>query len=326
MASTILRLAIGLLLLGALFYSGLIDLVVLRTALHYPVTLALATFVSFLAIPTAAFRWQLLLRSQALHLRFVDTVRIAAISTFFGTFLPGAVGGDIIRVVYVHRASFGRRAGAYMSILVDRMIGLAALMIWAIVVTLSRPSGSFTLLEYTLVLLSSGLLVSIAIVLVFGDRVLGICNSIFRGRWHKIAEIVEHTSQALRQYRLDWPVLLYSLGVAILVSGMQIGAIVIIAVLMNFGGLSAGDYTIAAAYGLLVNNVPLTPGGLGVGEGAFASLCVALGGAAGNTPYGTIFLIFRCVLMISVLPGLLVYLVYPDRAHLLDRVDTAGRD
>jgi uncharacterized membrane protein YbhN (UPF0104 family) len=160
---------------------------------------------------------------------------------------------------------------------------------------------------------------------VFGDRVLGIVNSLFTGRWHKIAEIVEHSALALRQYRLAWPVLLYSLGVSILGSGMQIGAIVIIAVLMNFGGLSAGDYTLAAAYGLMVNNVPLTPGGLGVGEGAFASLCVALGGA-GNTPYGTIFLIFRCVLMISVLPGLLIYLIYPDRAHLLERVDTDGRD
>ncbi len=320
-----MRLLAGLLLLGALFYFGLIDLAVLRTALHYPGTLALATFVSLLAIPTAAFRWQLLLRSQDLHFRFTETARIAAIATFFGTFLPGAVGGDIIRVVYIHRASFGRRSGAYMSILVDRLIGFAALMIYGIVVTLTRPFGSYHLLEYALLLFASGFLVSIAIVLVFGDRVLGIVNSLFEGRWHKIAEVVEHSALALRQYRLAWPVLLYSLGGSILVTGMQIGAIVIIAVSMGFGGLSAGDYTIASAYGLMVNNVPLTPGGLGVGEGAFASLCVALGGAT-NKPYGTIFLIFRCVLMISVLPGLLVYLIYPDRAHLLDQVDTTGRD
>ncbi|MBS0546246.1 MAG: flippase-like domain-containing protein [Proteobacteria bacterium] len=325
MSSTILRLAAGLLLLGGLFYFGLIDLGVLRTALHYPATLAFATFVSLLAIPTAAFRWQLLLRSQALNLRLVDTVRIAAISTFFGTFLPGAVGGDIIRIVYIHRASFGRRTGAYMSILVDRLIGFAALMIYGIVVTLCRPSGGYHSLEYALLLFASGFVTSIAIVLVLGDRALRIINALFTGRWHKIAEMIERVALALRQYRLAWPALAYSLGVSILVSGMQIGAIVIIAVFMNFGGLSTADYTIAAAYGLMVNNVPLTPGGLGVGESAFASLCVALGGVA-SVPYGTIFLLFRCVLMISVLPGLLVYLIYPDRARLLEKVDTVGRD
>lgn len=319
--STILRLATGLLLLSALFCFGLIDLAVLRTALHYPGTLALATFVSLLAIPTAAFRWQLLLRSQDLHFRFADTARIAAISTFFGTFLPGAVGGDIIRVVYIHRATFGRRTGAYMSILVDRLIGFAALMIYGIVVTLCRPFGSYHSLEYALVLFAAVFIGAAAIVLVLGDSALGIINSFVRGRWHAIAELVERVALALRQYRLAWPVLLYSLGVSILVSGMQIGAIVIIAVFMDIGELSAGDYTIAAAYGLMVNNIPLTPGGLGVGESAFASLCVALGGAA-TVPYGTTFLLFRCVLMISVLPGLLVYLIYPDRARLLERVDT----
>lgn len=323
MALTILRLATGVLLLGALFYFGLLDLAVLHTALHHPATLALATLISLAAIPVAAFRWHLLLRSQDLCLRFVDTVRIAAISTFFGTFLPGAVGGDIVRVVYIHRASFGRRTGAYMSILVDRLIGFAALMIYGIVVTLLRPIGSYSWIEYTLMLFAGAFLAGITTVIVLGDRVLRIVNLLFQGRWHKFAEIVEHVARALQQYRRQWPVLLYSLGISLIVSGLQIGAIVVIGVFMHFGSLGAADYAIAAAYGLMINNVPVTPGGLGVGESAFASLCVALEATATNTPYGTIFLIFRCVLMISVLPGWLAYLIYPDRAKLLETVDTA---
>jgi len=322
---TILRLITGVLLLGALFYFGLLDLGVLRTALDYPGVLAFATLISIASIPIAACRWHLLLRSQQLYLRLVDTIRIAAISTFLGTFLPGAVGGDIVRVVYIHRASFGRRTGAYMSILVDRLIAFASLMIYGIVVTLLRPISSYHWIEYALLLLASGVLVGITTVLILGDRVLRIVNLLFYGRWHKVAEIVEHVARALQQYRRHWPVLLYSLGISLVVSGCQVGAIVVIGVFMHFGGLSAGDYAIAATYGLMVNTVPVTPGGLGVGESAFASLCVALETTSAGTPYGTIFLIFRCVVMLSMLPGWLAYLIYPDRAKLLETVDTGDQ-
>jgi glycosyltransferase 2 family protein len=93
--------------------------------------------------------------------------------------------------------------------------------------------------------------------------------------------------------------------------------VVIIADATEFGGLSAVEYGIAGVYAMIANSLPFTPGGLGIGEGAFASACVALEPTITGIPYGTIFLVLRCVIVLSTLPGLFCYFFYPQRATLL---------
>jgi uncharacterized membrane protein YbhN (UPF0104 family) len=91
----------------------------------------------------------------------------------------------------------------------------------------------------------------------------------------------------------------------------------VIAAASEVGGLSATEYGIAGIYAMMANSLPFTPGGLGVGEGAFASVCVALEPTVTGIPYGTIFLVLRCVFVLATLPGLFVYLFYPHRETLL---------
>jgi glycosyltransferase 2 family protein len=74
---------------------------------------------------------------------------------------------------------------------------------------------------------------------------------------------------------------------------------------------------------MIANNLPFTPGGLGVGEGAFASACIALLPTTAGIAYGTIFLILRCVLVTSTVPGLVVYLANPRLSGLRAPVDSA---
>lgn len=320
-AFALARVAAGLVLLGVLFYFKWIDLDVLRNALRHPATLAFALLICTCATPAAALRWHILLQSQGLHLRLLETTRISFIAAFFGTFLPGGVGGDIVRVVYIHQATAGRRTSAFLSIFVDRLVGLGALMLCGVVVSLLRPFSEQSWLEHVTTAVALFMLSAIAAVLFAGDRILSVLSTVVARKWPNFSSIVNGTAIALRDYRRAWPALLLSFTTSLLVAGMLVGAVVVIAVFMQFGGLDAGRYAIAAAYGIVINSLPTTPGGLGVGESAFASFCVALQTAPSATPYGTIFLLFRCVVMLSALPGLLVYLIYPQRAKLLEAVN-----
>ncbi len=311
------RFAAGLLLLAALFYFRLIDVNALAKSLDHPWLLALAVIICFLTIPVAGWRWHILLRTQGLSLHLFETIRIVAMGAFFATFLPGSAGGDLVRGFYIFKASHGRRTSALLSIFIDRLIGLAAFVLFGVFATLTRPWESYGAFEYGIFALAAVFIAGLIILFQFGHPVARLMNRLFEGRSKRIAGIIDDAGEAMHQYSKDWRRVLLCLAMSFLLVFAIAISIVIIARAMQFGGLSATEYGIAGVYAMIANSLPFTPGGLGIGEGAFASACVALEPSTSGIPYGTVFLVFRCVAVISTLPGLIVYLVYPQRAQLL---------
>ena len=61
-----------------------------------------ALCVSFALVMTLV-RWFVLVRAQGLPFRFPDALRLGLIGFFFNTFLPGSVGGDIIKAAFLAR-------------------------------------------------------------------------------------------------------------------------------------------------------------------------------------------------------------------------------
>ncbi len=313
----IARIAAGFVLLGALFYFHLIDLGELRRALAHPWLLVLTALAGVATIPLAGLRWHFLLRSQGLVLHPWHTIRIVAMGAFFATFLPGGSGGDIVRGVYIYQASHGRRTSALLSIFIDRLIGLAAFILFGVVATLTRPWANYGALEYGIFGIGALFVAVLVALFVFGHPLAQLINRVFAGRSHHVAKIIDDAGAALHQYSRQWRSMLLALGVSLVIVLLAALGIVLIAAATQFGGLSAVEYGIAGVYAIIANSLPFTPGGLGIGEGAFASACVMLEPSTSGLPYGTIFLVFRCLLVISTLPGLIAYLVYPHRAQLL---------
>ena len=82
-----------------------------------------------LAVGTSGtfFRWYRLLRSCGLMVSWRDTFRFSAVG-FIANLAPlGMVGGDLLKAVLIARHQPQRRADAITSVLMDRVIGLAAL-------------------------------------------------------------------------------------------------------------------------------------------------------------------------------------------------------
>ena len=77
-------------------------------------------------------RWHLLLISQGVRLKFKDTLALNMIGTLFNTVIPGAVGGDVMKGYYLSRRAPGRRTQALTTLLIDRVVGLLALLLVSI--------------------------------------------------------------------------------------------------------------------------------------------------------------------------------------------------
>lgn len=311
-AGNVIRIGAGFALLALLYYWRVIDLGALTVLVARPDILALALAASLANIPLEALRWHILLRAQGIDLRLWRTIRVLAASVFFANFLPGAAGGDLIRGVYVYKAAPGRRAAAMLSIMIDRLIGLVAFVLLGLVAMLTRPTGRGPLELSALGL--SLLFIALLVLLFFnGPIVAQGLQRLLRGRSARLARVVDDIGMALRQYARDWRGTGLAMLLSMVIVAGAVGPIVLIAEAMPFAGPhfvgpSAADYGIAGLYALIANSLPVTPGGLGIGEGAFASACLMLAPQAARAAYGTIFLAFRCVFILSTLPGLLAYL------------------
>jgi glycosyltransferase 2 family protein len=132
----LLRVGFGVLLLS--FVISRVDLSEARITLDARVGWGLAGTVALLcvALVLSSVRWWLVLGSDAPPLAYL--CRMYFIGGFFSLFLPTSVGGDAVRAVAVARAS--SRAGvAIASVVVERMLGLAAMGGILLVGALSAP-------------------------------------------------------------------------------------------------------------------------------------------------------------------------------------------
>lgn len=90
--------------------------------------LALALVICTACMILTFVRWYILVRAQDLPFTVASAVRLGLIGAFFNLFLPGAVTGDLVKMVQLARAQ-SRRTVAVATIIVDRVIGLCGL-IW----------------------------------------------------------------------------------------------------------------------------------------------------------------------------------------------------
>lgn len=84
-------------------------------------------------IVLGAWRWYLVLRSQGLDPGFRRTLEISFIAHFFNSFLLGSTGGDVLKAYYAARVTRHRKTEAVTSVLLDRVLGLFAMLVFAAV-------------------------------------------------------------------------------------------------------------------------------------------------------------------------------------------------
>jgi glycosyltransferase 2 family protein len=97
-----------------------------------PTNLAVATGLCGLLIFLGGLRWREALRVQGLELPLSEVTRISFVAHFFNAFLLGSTGGDVWKAYAAARATHHKKAEAAVSVFVDRLIGMLALLLFAV--------------------------------------------------------------------------------------------------------------------------------------------------------------------------------------------------
>lgn len=158
--TTVIQLAITIALLWWIFKDSdkrASMMTALHTANLWWFLPGLAAFGLVLVIQTQ--RWQILLRAIGIHFSWLRAWQLVMVGMFFNLFLLGATGGDVVKIFYAMRETKTDKAAAFLSIVLDRVLGLLALVLISLLIV----AWQFQKLMSTP--MAQGLLATIALIL-----------------------------------------------------------------------------------------------------------------------------------------------------------------
>jgi uncharacterized membrane protein YbhN (UPF0104 family) len=273
-AFLVLRLAFGVGILVYLAKSGQINLSSLVSLLHkWPITIAAIVFLLF-DILMMSIRASLLFRNARLSLSLANSLQLNLIGFLFSTFLPGAAGGDIAKLVYATKENHGRRAEVATVLILDRLVGLFSLILLPLLFApffpdLLRTVPVLRRLLYMDALLAGSMLLGAALVMFFWPARNWV--SWLLQRWPGIKSIALRVLDAMAAHGRARGTLLFALILSLLANLSLIVVTALGLYAVNPASFSM-HLALVAPMGHLVNSLPLTPGGIGVGESAFNAL------------------------------------------------------
>ena len=271
---TLVRLGVGIGLLAYLAESKTIDLHALsRLFTAWPISVVAVALI-LLDIALMALRLSWLFRPHGLHLPLGTSLQLTLVGCFFATFLPGAAGGDVAKIFYAARENRGRRAEIITVLITDRAIGLFSLLILPLLFAPMFPQflqavRAVRILLIAVAFLAFGMLAAFLVCL-FNESMV---NRLAQGPlgflpWRSIVGRILGT---IGTYRHSPGTLVAALGIS-LVANLSVITVTALAVLALNPANLATKMCLIIPVGHIVNSLPLTPGGLGVGETAFNAL------------------------------------------------------
>ncbi|MEP6662416.1 MAG: lysylphosphatidylglycerol synthase transmembrane domain-containing protein, partial [Verrucomicrobiota bacterium] len=113
-------------------------------SLVQPGAFALSLALVGVTILLGVIRWRMVLAVQGLPLAFGRATGITFVAQFFNSFLLGSTGGDLIKAYYAARETHHKKTEAVVTVFVDRLMGLWAMLFFAALMMLPN----FNLLFY----------------------------------------------------------------------------------------------------------------------------------------------------------------------------------
>lgn len=270
-----------------------------------PSIITLALSLSLLQLILSAWRIQLLLISQAIFLSLSHCILYNALGVFYSVMLPGSMSGDAVKGYYFWRINKNKqcsKASLIGVLVIDRVFGtLSMLFVGLVAATLSASSIGFSI--HSIIMLWIMFLGGIFLYLL-------LCR-VHRYNWPVLARIQNFISI------LDFTSYPKSIQVYVIVLSILIhilsGLMIYLVAFSLHSGLDFSQIMTLSPIGLLINAIPISPGGLGVGEQGFEILFSLLGGQFG----GTTFMISRFFIFApAILGGMYALYLFLDKRNI----------
>lgn len=271
---------VGIALLAILLHIVSVRSVLQELKAARPSLLALALVVVFGGMLTSALKLWLLLRTSVPDVPLLGVLHAYYVGLFFNNFLPTSVGGDVVKVAGLRRIGVPAGHGA-ACVVVERGTGLLVVMALAAAVGLGWP-GLFDRLDlraarWPMAALGLGAFTALAV-----------AYGLWRGRLKAFLKSRQERPILGRLYRVisafyvfrDRPATtMGALGLSVIFYALGAANIVIVARAVGV------DLPLGLAVGIqpfvkIPEMLPVSPGALGVREGAMAWCLVGVGATA----------------------------------------------
>lgn len=287
------RYLLGLIIIIWLLNADLINPKVLDL-IHIQVAI-IALLLVFIQVLLAGWRVQLLLAEHGIPIEIWRCLFYNSVGIFYSLFLPGGMSGDLARAYCFWRANPGASKSAlFGALFVDRLLGTVAMIFMGLLAGTFLMS-TLGLQKFVLASWSAFAMLVAGYFFVIrlhhkGDKT----KSGFVGRLLRFIEKIDFQGYSAR---------VISISAALSVTG-HLSAVLVIYLFSGLmhSGLDLLQIITVAPIGLLANALPLTPGGLGIGEKGFDLLYRMIGGSQG----GNSFLLSRVFLFAPAVLGAVV--------------------
>jgi uncharacterized protein (TIRG00374 family) len=304
-------------LIGWLVRSGALDFGALGLFFRQPWLLAMDLAVFAFGTLMGTLRWRALLGLAQVEVPFRRLLQLQMTALFFNVVIPGNVGGDVVKALYVARdADPRKRTTILLLVFVERLVGLAGLVVVASLVTALRGPALWQdpqLRQLALAVAALGALtvlgpIGFMLVMRFaGHRLEALTSGSSR-----VASLLNRIVMSLRLLSSGPKNLFIALTLSMIVHAAAMGLFTLLTRAILDRDVAYSAVATIFPLGILTMVLPVSPAGLGVGHVAFDRLFAAIGLTSG----ATIFNVYLLGQITPCLLGVFPYLALKKRGAM----------
>jgi uncharacterized protein (TIRG00374 family) len=287
-----------------------------------PGAFTLSVMVMGAALALGILRWRTVLRVQGIHLSWGRATEISLVAHFFNSFLLGSTGGDLMKAYYAARETHHKKTEAVVTVFVDRLIGLWAMLLFACLMMVPNHQLLFAHAKlrsvcFVIFCMAVGCTGMVALAFWGGvsKRWSGAREWLRRlpkGAW------LERSLESCRQFGRERLFLTRTLLISMLLNAVCVFQVMAVAAGLHLQIPAMALFVIVPIV-ICISALPITPSGLGVRENLFViMLAEPTIGVNGPSALSLSLLTLAGSLFWSLVGGV-VYVTLKQRHHLAER-------
>ncbi len=261
-----------------------------------------------------SIRWNILLRVFNFNYTVLETLKLSLIGTFFNTFMPGAVGGDLIKTYYIYAEEKEKKSKilASFSVLLDRIIGLLTLIFFVTLIFLFfwddiATNEYYRKFFWFVLLCSSFAVLGMVIVWSLSKKEQLNLNLQKKGYFFKL---MAQGIEIMSNFRGKWKYIFIAFMMTFVSQAISIYVFYCAAQALGFYDIPLKTFYVAVPLGMLVMALPLTPAGVGTGQAAFLLMFQWIGVPSTFSGADLCTLVQIIMVMTSLTSGFWFYIKY----------------
>lgn len=311
MIKTIAKIALAAGIIVWMVLSGKLDFNLVTKALSAGPLAYLGMTIIFLQSALSSLRWKMLLDLKASNpISKKSALAVTWIGLFFNTILPGAVTGDLLKLVYAKDLDKNfSRSFLFSSVMLDRILGLMGLLFLSGIFTLTHFQEMFSLSKGMKSIITFNLILFFTSLVFISLLFLPVkIQQFFMNLFTKIPIVGDKISKILAEVWLigsEKLVLVKCILLSIILQFSSIFSFWLIT--KNFYNkelLFSQIFTFVPA-GFIAVAIPISPAGAGVGHLVFNELFSFVNISNGASLFNLYFLAAVCINLLGVFPYLL---------------------